>query len=149
MHTSAGILALAQPSALILIDELGRGTSPNEGFSFACAITERLLTSQATVFCATHYTELLFALQHHSGIVLQHLNQDGEAFEGDDRPRGGQQAVSYRVCKGAPSGYVNCIQRTSASARRLTLDPLLWLALQHLCLRNSHGEDFRHSVKHH
>lgn len=96
---SAGILALADPSTLILVDELGRGTSPNEGLSFACAITEQLARSGATVFFATHFTELLRALQQHSNVILQHLGSSASAEEAS----GEGNASSYTVRRGIPS----------------------------------------------
>ena len=49
-------------SSMIMIDELCRGTSVNEGTNLAFAICEQLLDSQAFIFCTTHY-ELLTKLE--------------------------------------------------------------------------------------
>ncbi|KAJ7203704.1 muts domain V-domain-containing protein [Mycena rebaudengoi] len=43
MASSAMILGLATPQSLILIDELGRGTSPREGVGISHAIAEGLI----------------------------------------------------------------------------------------------------------
>ncbi|KAK7468350.1 MutS protein msh4 [Stygiomarasmius scandens] len=53
MATSAMILGLATPKSLILIDELGRGTSPVEGIGISHAIAEGLIEHKCFVFFAT------------------------------------------------------------------------------------------------
>ncbi|KAL1482314.1 hypothetical protein MTO96_014793 [Rhipicephalus appendiculatus] len=42
-------------SSLIIIDELGRGTSEEEGSAMCVAITEKLINSDAFVIVATHF----------------------------------------------------------------------------------------------
>ena len=43
MASSAMILGISSPNSLILIDELGRGTSPREGVGISHAIAEHLI----------------------------------------------------------------------------------------------------------
>lgn len=45
-------------STLMIIDELGRGSSIGDGFSISLAISEYLLSSQCTVFLSTHFRDI-------------------------------------------------------------------------------------------
>jgi DNA mismatch repair protein MutS len=61
MTETANILNHATSRSLVLLDEIGRGTSTYDGISIAWAVAEFLLTSakrQAKTLFATHYWEL-------------------------------------------------------------------------------------------
>jgi len=65
MKNLVSILEEANDDSLILLDELGAGTDPEEGAALGLSILESLLESSAFVACSTHLTPLkLFAIQH-------------------------------------------------------------------------------------
>ena len=94
MTEMANILHQATSQSLVLIDEIGRGTSTYDGLSLAWACAEWLAkkTHSLTLF-ATHYFELtalpekiegianihLDALEHNNTIAFMHAVQDGAA----------------------------------------------------------------------
>jgi len=52
------ILQVAGANSLVLLDELGSGTDPNEGMGLAVAIIEELLTRSCLFVATTHYPEI-------------------------------------------------------------------------------------------
>ncbi len=82
MTETANILHNATASSLVLMDEIGRGTSTYDGLSlaWACAIDLAVRVRAFTLF-ATHYFELTRLPDEYSNIANVHL----EAVEHDDR----------------------------------------------------------------
>lgn len=96
MTESAAILNGATRQSLVLMDEVGRGTSTFDGLALAWAIARHLIeqTQSFTLF-ATHYFELtqlpethqtaanvhLSAVEHKDRIVFLHAVQDGPASQ--------------------------------------------------------------------
>jgi DNA mismatch repair protein MutS len=82
MTETANILHNATTNSLVLMDEIGRGTSTYDGLSLAWACAVDLATRiQAFTLFATHYFELTQLPEQYAGIVNVHL----EAVEHDDR----------------------------------------------------------------
>ncbi len=52
------ILQNVDSTSLVIIDELGRGTSSEEGVGLCQAICEHLLSTEAITFFSTHFLEL-------------------------------------------------------------------------------------------
>lgn len=77
MQETANILAQATPATLVLLDEVGRGTSTYDGISIAWAITEYLYKTHGIgpkVLFATHYFELTELAQKYPKIANFHVN---------------------------------------------------------------------------
>ncbi|MEY3475203.1 MAG: putative mismatch repair ATPase protein [Pseudomonadota bacterium] len=75
MTEAAQILRSATPQSLVLMDEIGRGTSTFDGLALAAGIAAHLHDrTQAFVLFATHYFELTdFPAKHH-GAVNMHVS---------------------------------------------------------------------------
>ncbi|WP_250451818.1 DNA mismatch repair protein MutS [Caballeronia sp. ATUFL_M2_KS44] len=94
MTEAAAILNDATASSLVLMDEIGRGTSTFDGLALAWAIARHLLShNNCYTLFATHYFELtqlpsefpqaanvhLSAVEHDHGIVFLHAVSEGPA----------------------------------------------------------------------
>ncbi|TAN51438.1 MAG: DNA mismatch repair protein MutS [Methylococcaceae bacterium] len=96
MTETANILHNATQNSLVIMDEIGRGTSTFDGLSLAWACAEHLArATQGYSLFATHYFELtalpddyptvrnvhLDAVEHGDGIVFLHAIKDGPASQ--------------------------------------------------------------------
>lgn len=76
MRETAFILRNMENRSLIIIDELGRGTSTTDGLAIAIAIAESLIESGAYVWFVTHFRDLPRILAERAGVVNLHLRVD-------------------------------------------------------------------------
>lgn len=95
MTETATILHNATEHSLVLMDEIGRGTSTFDGLSLAWASAEHLTRTRAFTLFATHYFEMtalpeqaegvanvhLTAAEHRDGIVFMHRVEEGPASQ--------------------------------------------------------------------
>ena len=69
MRETAFILQNVDSRSLIIVDELGRGTSTSDGLSIAIAVAEALVQSRALVWFVTHFRDLATFLAERPGVV--------------------------------------------------------------------------------
>ncbi|MBI3901712.1 MAG: DNA mismatch repair protein MutS [Nitrosomonadales bacterium] len=122
MTEAANILHNATEKSLVLVDEIGRGTSTFDGLALAYAIARHLLESNRsyTLF-ATHYFELtrlneefqqlanvhLSAIEHQDSIVFLHAVNEGAASQ------------SYGLQVAALAGVPNSVIRSAKKQLRV------------------------------
>ena len=91
MRTVGELLAAADEESLILLDELGSGTDPQEGGALAMAILDELFARRSRVFVTSHHGVLKNYAYRKSGCVNASVSFD----EATLRP-------SYRILMGIP-----------------------------------------------
>ncbi len=113
----------AEPGALILLDELGSGTDPEEGSALAAALLEGLAGSGCLMLITTHLSQLAAAALETDGAFCGAMQFDGDT----GRP-------TYRLLPGPPGG-----SEALALARRLDL-PAAWLDRAEELLGSEHQD---------
>ncbi len=68
MTEAADILNNLTDRSLVILDEVGRGTSTYDGLSLAWALAEHLQSTRARTLFATHFHELTALAEEHSGV---------------------------------------------------------------------------------
>ncbi|KAJ3196202.1 MutS protein msh4 [Irineochytrium annulatum] len=74
MGEAAFILQNATENSLVIVDELGRGSSSSDGLGLTVAIIEELLKLKCFTFFATHFTELMSVTSMYPNAVNLHLS---------------------------------------------------------------------------
>ncbi|KAF2015888.1 hypothetical protein BU24DRAFT_462109 [Aaosphaeria arxii CBS 175.79] len=93
MRDMAFILRNIERRSLVIVDELGRGTSTRDGLSIALAISEALIQSRGLIWFATHFVDLATILKERSGVISLHLAVDNHE---DDK-----MIMLYKIAEGA------------------------------------------------
>lgn len=75
------ILADADEQSLVLLDELGAGTDPEEGAALAMSILEELVERGSTTLVATHYPELKAFAHLTAGVRNASVEFDVESLQ--------------------------------------------------------------------
>ena len=119
MLEGAQILHAATPNSLVLMDEIGRGTSTFDGLALASAIATQLHDkTQAYTLFATHYFELTeFPAKHHAAINV-HVSavESGRdiVFLHEIQPGPASKSYGIQVARlaGMPAAVVNHARQT-------------------------------------
>jgi DNA mismatch repair protein MutS len=129
MTEAAAILHRATAQSLVLIDEIGRGTSTYDGLALAWAFARELAEkNRSLALFATHYFELTAlpaetegcanlhfdAVEHADGIVFLHAAEDGPA----NRSYGLQVAKLAGVPPPRSAARGSTLPRSTSSTRR-------------------------------
>ena len=127
MTETANILNHATRSSLVILDEVGRGTSTYDGVSIAQAVVEHLHDSPKlgcrTLF-ATHYHELTALAERLTRVVNQRVEvlEDGETVRFLHRvvPGGADRSYGIHVAAlaGLPSGVIARARQVLAELER-------------------------------
>jgi len=119
MTEAAAILHHASPNSLVLMDEIGRGTSTFDGLALAFAICRHLLEkNRSLTLFATHYFELTRLAQDHPTLANVHL----DAVEHGDRivflhaVEEGPANQSYGIQVAALAGMPGAVVRAAKSS---------------------------------
>ncbi|MEN8179313.1 MAG: DNA mismatch repair protein MutS [Pseudomonadota bacterium] len=107
MEETANILHNASAQSLVLMDEIGRGTSTFDGLSLAWACAVELATRiHAFTLFATHYFELTTLPEEYSGIANVHLDalEHGDSIVFMHAVREGPANQSYGLQVAALAG---------------------------------------------
>ena len=76
MREMAFILHNIDRHSLAIVDELGRGTSSQDGMAIALAIAEALINCRAMVWFATHFRDVAKILEERAGVMNLHLQAE-------------------------------------------------------------------------
>lgn len=110
MTETAELLNQADAKSLVILDEIGRGTSTYDGLSLAQAILESLLQKKSIFMFSTHYQELTVLDKTFANLINVHMGairkQDQIVFQYILKPGAAEQSYGIDVAKlaGVPVG---------------------------------------------
>ncbi|MEC5317932.1 DNA mismatch repair protein MutS [Brenneria populi subsp. brevivirga] len=107
MTETANILHNATENSLVLMDEIGRGTSTYDGLSLAWACAENLANKiKSMTLFATHYFELTNLPEKMEGVANVHLDalEHGDTIAFMHRVQDGAASKSYGLAVAALAG---------------------------------------------
>jgi DNA mismatch repair protein MutS len=137
MSETANILHNATAASLVLMDEVGRGTSTYDGLALAQACAVQLAThNRAYTLFATHYFELTDLAAQYSGIANVHLDaiEYGDELVFMHAVKEGPANRSFGLQVGALAGlpkhviaqarrYLEALERQHAAVERVAAPP--------------------------
>jgi DNA mismatch repair protein MutS2 len=109
MTNIISILEEVDPHCLVLLDELGAGTDPEEGSALAMALLENLRDRGITTLATTHYSDLKLYAHNTPGVRNASMEFDVESL-----------SPTYELSIGLPGR-----SQALTIARRLGLNPVI------------------------
>ncbi|MFB9244121.1 DNA mismatch repair protein MutS [Massilia antarctica] len=129
MTESAAILNGATAQSLVLMDEVGRGTSTFDGLALAWAIARHLIdASRSFTLFATHYFELTQLPESHPSAANVHLSavehKDSIVFLHAVQPGPASQSYGLQVAQlaGVPQAVIKAARKHLARLESQALD---------------------------
>ena len=127
LEETASILNQATSKSLLILDELGRGTSTNDGYAIAWAVLHSLARLKALTLFATHYHGLCADFRGNSNVAQSHV-----AFMTDEAardvvflyqlksgPAGGSYGLNVARMAGLPEEVIARAEAVAAECQRL------------------------------
>jgi DNA mismatch repair protein MutS len=132
MTESAAILHHATDRSLVLMDEVGRGTSTFDGMALAFAICRHLLErNRCLTLFATHYFELTLLANEYSDLANVHLDaiEHGERIvflhAVEEGPANQSYGIQVAALAGIPSSVLKAARRQLREfEQRASINPL-------------------------
>ncbi len=121
-------LDLADSSTLVLCDEIGSGTDPQEGTALAFAVLELLVSKGARVLASTHYGLLKAAVHDHEEMLNAAMDYDEQDLQPLFTLRVGDPGTSHAFDIAARMGFPAQLldrAREMAGAERVQVEKLL------------------------
>ena len=128
MSNISEILEKRDSGAIVLIDELGTGTDPDEGAALACAILKHIRGSGALVFATTHLSDIKGFVHRTEGMLNASMEFDHKTFTPLYRLRVGEPGQSHAldIAKryGIPESLIEDA-RTMLGSMKVELDHMI------------------------
>jgi len=132
MTESAAILHHASENSLVLMDEVGRGTSTFDGMALAFAICRHLVEkNRALTLFATHYFELTLLANEYADLANVHLDavEHGERIvflhAVEEGPANQSYGIQVASLAGIPGSVVKAARRQLREfEQRASINPL-------------------------
>ncbi|MBL0224167.1 MAG: Smr/MutS family protein [Geobacteraceae bacterium] len=93
----AAILQQAGPRTLVLLDELGAGTEPQQGAAIACGVLRDLQQRGASVIATTHLSEIIGFVHRSPGMINAGMEYDAESYTPLYRLISGEPGHSHAI----------------------------------------------------
>ncbi len=124
MTETANILRLATEKSLVIMDEVGRGTSTEDGLAIAWAVSEYLLNNiKCKTFFATHYHELTRMEHKNLKMLCMQIREEGNQVVFLRKVKEGITQNSYGIHVASLAGIpVSVIERAKQILSKIQED---------------------------